>query len=174
MVTPDSKQNVQLCKRNGPRMGSLRPLSCVYMGSIVPTLNRRHIHITAANLQGGYRRQLNCLCWFVSARVLHHPHLQYFIRAKRDFDETTDFARAALNAKKQLRGAVPPMDSQREMFFDVLHDPVKRSPDPLRSRSGLLALCRRTARKLPSNRADKLNAWRLVYFQNETAPGGSS
>jgi len=71
------------------------------MGSIVPTLNRRHIHVTAANLSRSLP-ELNCLCGFVWARGLYHPHLQYFIRAERDFDETTDFARAARDAKKQL------------------------------------------------------------------------
>jgi hypothetical protein len=69
------------------------------MRSIVPTLNRRHIHLIAANLSR-WLPGLNCLCGLVSTGVLHHPHLQYFTSAERDFDETTDFARAALDPEK--------------------------------------------------------------------------
>jgi hypothetical protein len=32
--------------------------------------------------------------------VLHHPDLHYFIRAERDFDETTELARATRDPEK--------------------------------------------------------------------------
>jgi hypothetical protein len=63
--------------------------------------------------------QLDCLDWFVTARVVYHfDHYQFIPRRP---DMRSDLRRAAGDAKKQLRCAVFPMDAQCEAFLDVFH-----------------------------------------------------
>jgi hypothetical protein len=64
--------------------------------------------------------QLDCLGWFVTARVVYHFDHYQIIPRHPDMQKRSDLRRAAGDAKKQLRCAVFPMDAQCEAFPDVL------------------------------------------------------
>ena len=53
--------------------------------------------------------------------MVHNLGREDFILSHFDLLERANLGRVAGDAKKQLRGAVSPMDAQCEMFFDVLH-----------------------------------------------------
>jgi hypothetical protein len=110
------------------------------------------------------RLHLYRLCRFTTARVIHHLHLQDFILGQPDRLNGAHLWRASGNAKKQLRGAVSPVDAQGEMFFNVFHRGLKkRSPAARAAVTGLPRLLEdasaamlREPRRMPERLGDHL------------------